>query len=463
MICAVIKGPSYTDVRNQIALAAGQADLVELRIDLFEKIDDKALHDLLVEFPIPMIFTLRSREQGGHYSKHETERQADIRLLAQLKPAYCDLEYSHSQSFVAEISQICPVILSYHDFDVTPDDLDVIWNRMRRTPASLYKIALKANSSTDALRLLCYAKGKQRLIPISMGAAGQVSRILAPVVGSPLSYASLNDELTTAPGQLSIDTLASQYHFHSLSPSTAIYGLIGGSVNQSVSDVIHNARFKERGTNAVYVKMEVAAAELPEFIKYCKELPFSGLSVTMPLKEKILPYLDKKDPAVEEIGACNTLLFRNGAIIGFNTDGIGALNAIGPVKGKRVVIIGAGGSAKAIAYEAIKRGATVTVLNRDKEKALALADRLGCLGGGLDHMVACAKEGYDVLINCTPAESPIDPQSILPGVLVMDIKSKATPDNSPFLKQAQKKGCRIVSGFQMFLEQASGQFAIWNT
>src|SRR5262249_16514603 len=160
--------------------------------------------------------------------------------------------------------------------------------------------------------------------------------------------------------------------------------------------------------------------------------------------------------------AVNTLLFEEGKIFGFNTDGIGALNAIEkefPVKDKRIVIIGAGGAAKAIAYEAHRRGGLVTIVNRDAEKALQIAQLLPCIGKGLDYMATCAETGYDVLINCTPSPLPIASEYIIPQAIVMDIKTK--PKETAFLKLAREKGCPIIYGYQMFIEQALGQFNLW--
>jgi 3-dehydroquinate dehydratase/shikimate dehydrogenase len=181
----------------------------------------------------------------------------------------------------------------------------------------------------------------------------------------------------------------------------------------------------------------------------------------MPLKEHILPLLDHIDDQAKAIGAVNTLLFKEGKISGFNTDGIGALNALEetcPVKNKKIIFLGAGGAAKAIAFEAKQRGALVTVLNREKQRAIDLAAQLGCIGGGIDEMPRYTAEGYDFLINCTPA-MPIEPQNILPQAVVMDIVTK--PQETVFLKQAQAKGCKIVYGYQMFIEQAIGQFNLW--
>lgn len=468
MLCVVIKGPSFEEAEQQITKALESADLVELRLDYFKMVDIDALKKLRVQFSIPMIFTLRSSLQGGNFSQSEESRLETIQRLAALKPEYLDLENHVSPKFIAEISLQHPeikLILSYHNFEETPEDLEGLYQEMRKTPACFYKIAVTSRNCLDALRLLCWAKkmnSSQSLIAISMGPHGQVSRILGPILRYPITYAALEEDQTSAPGQLSAKTLIECYRHQFLKPTTAIYGLIGDPVSQSISDETHNTLFLACGIDAVYVKIQVKASELAEFLQFAKQLPFNGLSVTMPLKEHVLPHLDRIDPKAHDTGAVNTLLFEEGKIIGYNTDGIGALNAIEKeckVNDKRIVIIGAGGATKAVAYEALRRGGRVTILNRDAERAVQTAQRLQCIGKGLDQMADCAEEGYEILINCTPVPLPIASDYILPRTVVMDIKTK--PKESDFLKHAISKNCKIIYGYQMFVEQALGQFNLW--
>ncbi len=473
MICVPILGPSYADVYNQISHSQQHADLIELRVDLFEDITSDELKQLQSQFTIPMMLTLRSVQQGGKYSGNENERFIKVRSLAALKPAYLDLENDLPLGLLTEISQNFPeikLIISYHNFAETPDShsLDQLLKSMQKTSAWSYKIAVNANSSLEALRFLNWAKlhtHSTNLIAISMGSYGQISRILAPVIRSPLTYAFLNEDQQTAPGQFSVQTLIDRYHYDDLTSKTAIYGLIGDPVDQSISDVTHNDLFHAMKEDAVYVKIQVKPEELELFLKLAKHLPFRGLSVTMPLKECLVPYVDKIITSARKIKAINTLKLVGNEWVGCNTDGIGALNAIEKelfVKGKRVVIIGAGGAAKAIACEAHHRGAILTIVNRNKQRSEEIADLLGAdvTNKGLDQMNECAIEGYDILINTTPIAMPIDEKHIIPSLLLaMDIKTK--PKHSPFLECASKKGAIIVYGYQMFVEQALCQYDFW--
>jgi len=166
--------------------------------------------------------------------------------------------------------------------------------------------------------------------------------------------------------------------------------------------------FKKRNVNAVYVKMSVHPEELAEFISLAKLSGIKGVSVTIPLKEKILPFLDQLEISTKEIGATNTLSFKNESIHAINTDGFGTLNAIEKrmtVKGKTVVLLGAGGAARSIAFEAKSRGAKLFILNRTLDRARQLAEELKCQAGTLDEIPT----SYDILINCSP-EISIDPK-----------------------------------------------------
>lgn len=465
-ICVAIKGPSYLEAADQIEQAFGRADVVELRIDLFQEIDLNLLRDMKEQYAIPMIFSLRDKSQGGNFEGSEEERLSLLFKLGKIQPAYMDLEAHISQDWIERFSAAYPdvkIILSYHDFKATPLDIDSIFFGMKKKKAFFYKLAFFANSSLDALRLLCWTNEKNdSLITISMGDLGQASRILGPVVGSMVTYSCLDEHLVSAPGQMPSDLLKDVYRYEFLNRQTAIYALMGNTVSTSISHLTHNSLIERLGENAVYVKFPVKEHEVPEFLQLIRRLPFKGLSVTMPLKEVVINYLDEIDEEAKEIGAVNTLVVDGQIIKGYNTDSVGALNAIEKeisVRGKRLVIIGAGGAAKAIAFEASRRGAKLTILNRSLEKAEALAGVLKCEAGSLDDAITIAEQGYDILINSTPCEMPIDPNGIVPGCVVMDIKTRAF--DTPLLQEAEAKGCIIVFGYEMFVEQAVEQFLLW--
>jgi 3-dehydroquinate dehydratase/shikimate dehydrogenase len=465
MLCASIKGTNVQEMMANCRLAAENADLIEVRLDELCVLNLEEIKKFFLLASKPLIATLRSKKQGGRCIREEAERLACLRQLASFFPTYLDVERDAPAAFIEELARDYPavkLILSYHNIEKTPDDLDSIWTDMQRKKAYWYKIAVKSNSSVDMLRLMTWAKNKKHTIAVSMGQEGVPSRVMYPIVGVPVSFGSLNEHVKTAPGQLPIQILRGQYGVSRLTPQSALFGLIGDPVDLSISDRTHNHLMQQLGLDALYVKMKTAENELSAFFEYVRQLPFRGLSVTMPLKESVMPYLDVIDPKARAIGAVNTLLIENGKISGFNTDAAGALNALEEivlVKNKKIVLLGAGGAAKAIAYEALQRGARLIIINRNKNKAAELANALNCKWACLDNMGQCADNGYDILINTTPAAMPIDEKEILSQAVVMDIKT--VPLMPPLLKAAQAKGCKVVCGYHMFVEQAIGQFKLW--
>ena len=411
MIAAIITGPSYAEAKEQMQV---DADLYELRLDYFDFHDLTQIASLLTK---PCIL------------KGSAE-------LADLKPAYIDLESTHSKKISA------PLILSYHNFEETPD-LEALWENMTKTPATYYKIACMAHSSLDSWRMLEFVKTHPNCIGISLGEKGAFTRILGPIFGSPIAYAPVAK--STAPGQIPFEELKK----YCLKPHAKLFGVIGFPLNTTRSPPYHNQKYREMGIDAAYVKMPFQAEELPSFLPYMKN--FSGLSVTMPLKEAILPYLDEIDEEAKAIGAVNTLTLEKGRITGYNTDGKGALDAIEdttPVKGKNLTVLGAGGAARAIIYEAKKRGAHVSIVNRTFEKAQKLAREF--------NVTALQKvEPYDILVNTTPADAYLD--EIIQNSIVMDIRTQLTP----FLAAAAQKNCTLIYGEEMFNYQALEQIKLW--
>lgn len=463
MICAVIKGPSKEEIKAQLELAKLDADLIELRIDHFDAIDLDFLLELRTLFFIPMIFTLRSQSQGGNYKKTESERRKEIEDLANLEPEYFDLESDLPETFIQNIKHNHPkikIILSYHNFKETPD-LEKIYNQMAQIKADYYKIAVMAHSSLDTLRLLKWVREKDNVIALAMGAEGEISRILAPIYGIPWTYAFIEQKQQTAEGQASVQLLRDRYNYHHLSPKTAVYALIGDPVDLSISDITHNQLFNYCSWDAIYIKIKIKIAEVKEFVKLAKNLNIKGISITMPLKEVIIPYLDEVEKDGKEIGAINTLILEKGVYKGFNTDGKGVIEAIEHVKpllGMEISIIGAGGAAKAIAFEAINKGAMVTIINRDKDKAIQISKKWDCKALGLEEAKTMGIT-YDLLINSTPLDTPDLIPFIQPHKILMEVKTR--PKETLFLREGAKKECVLIYGYQMFVGQAIGQFKRW--
>ena len=221
--------------------------------------------------------------------------------------------------------------------------------------------------------------------------------------------------------------------------------------------------------DAVYVKMVLEAEELPQLLLASRELPFRGFSVTMPLKEVVWEELRQHGSSVPSCGAVNTLLLRGQTPFGFNTDGVGAVSALEKicrVEGAQAVVLGAGGTGKAIAAALKERGAHVTICNRTIERAQEAAHQLGVQWDTLDHAEQRVRAGAQILINATRVgmtplhgETPINPSCLHSDCVVLDAVSH--PPITLLLEAALKRGCRIISGRELFIHQAVEQFHLW--
>jgi shikimate dehydrogenase len=234
---------------------------------------------------------------------------------------------------------------------------------------------------------------------------------------------------------------------------TELYGVIGNPVHHSLSPMIHNGAFRRLGWNAVYLAFEVKNVE--EALRGIRGLGVRGVSVTIPFKTEVLPFLDKIEGLAKKVGAVNTIVNRRGRLIGYNTDCEGALEALEEkmdLRGKRVVLLGAGGAARAIGFGLKERGVPLIVVNRSKERGRALSKE-----GGVE---------ADIMINATSlgmyprdGETPLPKELLKKGMMVMDIVYE--PLQTRLLREAKKKGCITVDGLEMLIRQGVAQFEIW--
>jgi 3-dehydroquinate dehydratase / shikimate dehydrogenase len=334
---------------------------------------------------------------------------------------------------------------------------------------SVYKIATFANSTLDSLRMLNFVQKHKNVCGLCMGELGAPTRILSPIVNNCLNYVSVDGNQKTAPGQLSLQELFGIYRYQTLNKKTNIYALLGDPVQQSIGHIFHNKVFKKLKQNAIYIKLQVKKEELPGFFQEVSGLPFKGFSVTMPLKESVVPFLDLLSDEVKKINAVNTILNIKNKFAGFNTDGVGVFNSIEKitqVRNKKIVVLGAGGTAKAIVYEALKRGAKVIVLNRTLSRAKEIVRVFNCKAYRLDYVKNFPKEGYDILINTTSVGmhggeniSLFPAKAIIPGTIVLDMVYK--PCLTKLLQIANAKKCICITGEAVFINQAIEQDFLW--
>ncbi|HEY9074178.1 MAG TPA: shikimate dehydrogenase [Desulfobaccales bacterium] len=245
---------------------------------------------------------------------------------------------------------------------------------------------------------------------------------------------------------------------------TKIYGILGRPVTHSLSPAMHNAAFKELGLNAVYVAFPVV--DLAQAVAGLRGLNIQGVSVTIPFKEEIIPLIDELDPQAARIGAVNTVVRRDGRLCGYNTDWLGALKALKAktsLKGEHVLLLGAGGASRAIAFSILEEGGRVTLTDVDGPRAAVLARDLQVEAIPLDAVAQCPAA---ILVNATPVgmepkvdEIPLAPDLLGRYRLVMDIVYK--PLETRLLREAKARGAATIDGLQMLIHQATAQFELW--
>jgi 3-dehydroquinate dehydratase/shikimate dehydrogenase len=358
--------------------------------------------------------------------------------------------------------------LSHHNFDRVPEDLSGIVERATQAGADIVKVAARADSLADVVRLgeagrIARDRGVG-FAPIPMGPAGTVGRVLAKRFGADLTYAAARGLPATGPGQLDLDELLGTYRFRVVDGATRIYGILGRPALASLSPAMHNAVFVDNDLNAVYVPFE--EQDLASFVPAAKEIGVAGLSVTQPFKESILPFLDDVDRPAQEIGAVNTVLTRDGRWCGFNTDVDGVVGPVSrrlDIEGKRAVVLGAGGAARAAAVGLGQAGAEVVVLARRLEQAQAVADLVGGDAGDIGDLGA---HRWDILVNATPlykglvdAGSAEQMKAFRPDALILDMIYD--PEKTEILELARENKAFAVPGLEMLVAQAVRQSEIW--
>jgi 3-dehydroquinate dehydratase/shikimate dehydrogenase len=468
-VCAVVAGATAADMIRQLSQALKETPTVELRLDWLKNDMERArfLSWLKKNRSRSAVFLATCRRTAGG-GKLQGDKNRELYWLIQAREAgclWCDLEVETVRELpdesVREYAVPLRVLLSRHDFRRTPP-LPRTVSPSADGEIDAIKIAARSRTIEDSLRLLRLAKRSKNLVAIPMGEVGLPARILALREGSALAYAPIAE--ATAPGQVSLHALKYLYRAHQLTRRTRVYGVIGDPISHSLSPLLHNTGFAWLKMDAVYLPFLVH--HLKDFLKAAPELGIRGFSVTIPHKQAILKHLDECDPLAADIGAVNTVVVRRGgSLVGSNTDYVGVLRAMEKrlkLAGSRVLIFGAGGSARAAAFALARAGASVVVCARREAVAKELAR---AVGGEVVPRRALRTESFDAVVNTTPIGmhphtglSPLSSRE-LHCRIVMDLIYR--PERTKLLKIAAQKGIRTVSGMDMFLAQGCAQWEIW--
>lgn len=473
-MCVAIRGSSPAELLDRAESAVKHFKFIELRLDALAKPANAPayLKQFLAEHrDVTVIATCRRKAHGGEF---DGPLAAELEILMKAAQTGCqiiDLEVeSAEEAKSAQLFKLrscgAALLVSFHDFSRTKG-LEQAADRIEAFKPDYVKVVSTARTLSDNLAVLRLIEDRSlasHVVGIAMGEEGLVSRVLGPRSGAAFTFASFSEGTETAPGQVSAETLRDVYRLEHLDQATRVFGVAGNPIAHSLSPLLHNTAFRREIVNSILLPLKTKSVQ--DLLTLALELPLAGCAVTMPLKTEVLPHLANMDPLTSRIGACNTLrMGADGKLYGFNTDVAGVVRPLERrlrLKGARVVVLGAGGAARAAVFGLVEQGAEVLVVNRTHEHAVALARQ--AKAKSLKHELL-AKQKFDVMINATPCgmagnkqQMPIS-ENELNASVVFDMVYN--PLETPLLKLAKSRGIHTISGLEMFVQQGARQFEIW--
>ena len=468
-ICAVVAAASAREMAAQLRLAWRETPTVELRLDWLKSDSERRRFLAWLRRHRPrkavLVATCRRREGGGLFADSVQDELYWLAQAAEAGCLWCDLEVETlcklPRKSIRQYSLPRRILLSIHDFDGTPPLNASLGNRLRANVDAI-KIAGTPRTLVESVGFLRHAAKLPNCVAVPMGEAALPARLLALREGSALAYAPV--AASTAPGQVSLQETKHLYRAHALNRRSQVFGVIGEPIAHSLSPLLHNTAFVEQKINAVYLPFLVK--DLRDFLKAAPDFGLRGFSVTIPHKQTILRHLHDCDRLSADIGAVNTVVVRrDGSLYGCNTDYVGVLSSLEKkltLPKSQVLILGAGGSARAAAFALSRAGASVSICARREPAARELARAVG--GQALPRR-ALRTKSFDAVLNATPVgmhpHATISP--LAPGELhcriVMDLIYR--PERTQLLKLAAQKRIATVSGIEMFLAQGIAQWELW--
>lgn len=473
-ICVAITGPTPADMMRNAEQIIRENHFVEFRLDYLPNplaIIPKIKTFLYERGEVTAIATCRRAATGG---KFRGAIAAELEVLEKAALAGChmiDVELQTAEHMKpAQMQRLrsrgAALIVSYHDFEATRD-LDKIFERIRPFQPEFMKIVSTAKNLTDnitMMRFLERCRDEAELIGITMGEQGTISRVLGLRAGSVFTFASAHAGEETGPGQIEARTLREAWRIDQIDLSTKVYGVVGNPVKHSLSPLMQNIAFRRETVNAVFLPLQTT--KLNDLLTLVNEIPLHGLAVTMPFKTEIIKHLEKTDALSQKIGACNTVVrAQDGKLYGFNTDVAAVVRPLErrlQLKGAKILVLGAGGAARAAVFGLVEKGAEVFIWNRTPDVAKKLARQAKAKTIRKEQL---AKSTFDVIVNTTPVGMRgVKPASILEpkelnARLVFDLVYN--PIDTPLIRMAREKGLPVVTGVEMFVHQGARQFEIW--
>jgi len=471
-LCIAVVGADATSMAERAESLVRDNPFLELRLDYLSQplIALAKLKNLLEVHPeATFIATCRRAVNGGKFKGSVSAQLAVLRKATDIGFPLVDLELQSVEALKADelrdLYDRAGLIISYHNFRSTKK-LEEQFAEMSKRPADFYKLVSTATSLHDNVVMMKFLEahsGRHEMIGLCMGEQGIISRVLGVRAGSVFTFGAATKGEETAPGQVLASELRDVYRIDMVDQATQVYGVAGDPVAHSLSPVMMNAAFRRETVNAVYLALH--AKSLKDLLACVHDIPIRGLSVTMPYKREIVDALENSDPLTRQIGACNTLVRgADGKLYGFNTDVAGVIIPLEQrmsLAGARVLIVGAGGAARAAAFGLKSKGTEVFIVNRTPAKAQALSRQ-----AKVKYMKRAdvAKQQFDVIINATPVgmnngkQSPLEEKELNTKV-VFDLVYN--PAETRLIKMARAKNLQVIPGLEMFVQQGARQFEIW--
>ena len=478
-VCVSIAGSTPAEMIDKAVSVVKETPFIEFRLDYLEKpllALPKFKQFFADNTAATGIATCRRTANGG---KFDGSLAAELEILTKCAGAgfhLVDLELESAESTKkADLQKLretgVGLLISYHDFTGT-HDLDGIFRRIEAYSPDFIKVVPTAKALVDNVTLIRFLErmdDHSNIIGICMGDAGIISRVLGVRAGSAFTFAAATVGEETGPGQIAARTLIETYRIDQVDAATKVYGVAGNPIRSSLSPIMMNTAFRRETVNAVYLALQTH--KLSDLLKLVHDIPIQGLSVTMPLKQEIMAHLERTDPLSAKIGACNTVLRvpsgeNAGKLFGFNTDVAGIVGPlekrVASLRDAKILVLGAGGAARAAVFGLREKGANVFILNRTAETAQKLARQAGAKTIKKE---ALAKTPFDIVVNATPVgmagnkAAPLMDEKDLNARLVFDLVYN--PLETPLIRLARQMSIPFITGVEMFVHQGARQFEIF--
>lgn len=500
MICIPVTSATHREALAAVKKSCRRADAIELRMDLIQggKLSELITAARRNSDSVKIIVTCRRADEAVRAGaavrktsviKNAREKKELLQQAIAEGADFIDIELAEGAGIIRALKALCAekgsktgIIVSYHDTGETPSigGLKSIFRRCVRLEPDVVKIVATAQTPEDNLTILTLipfaVRQSQKIIAFCMGEQGRISRLMAPLMGSWLSFAALEREARSAPGQYTVEEmhrigacLTDRSHRPAvdgapLSSQPQYYVLLGNPVAHSLSPLMHNAALAKMGIAEQY--SAYCVQDVGRAMEGIRGMNIRGASVTIPFKETVMAYLDDLDDDALRLGAVNTIVNDNGHLRGCNTDWLGivlTLKKAITIKNKTFAVVGAGGTARAAVYGILREGGFPVIFNRTEEKGKKLADTFGVPAYPLARI---RRFQADCLINTTSVgmyprknNSPVTAYALAGYRYVMDVIYN--PLRTKLLSDAEKRGCVILSGADMFVHQGAEQLRIW--